>query len=57
MNNLLSVPTEAGHPNFVNPPKGEVKRVGGSEPLLIDGTESQAFRNPSSIAGRSLQSE
>ncbi len=42
MNNLLSVSTEVEHPNFVNPPKGEVKR-GGSGPLLIDGAGSEAL--------------
>jgi len=33
VNNLLSVSAKAEHPNFVNPPKGEVKRRTGADPF------------------------
>jgi hypothetical protein len=33
VNNLLSVSTEVEHPNYVNPPKGEVKRERGADPF------------------------
>jgi len=33
VNNLLSVSTEVEHPNFVNPPKGELKRGTGADPF------------------------
>ena len=47
-NNLLSVSAEAEHPNFVNPPKGEMKR-GGSGPLLLYGAESEALETRSQM--------
>ena len=33
VNNLLSVPAEAEHPNFVNPPKGEFEARRGADPF------------------------
>ena len=33
VNNLLSVSAEAEHPNFVNPPKGELKLRMGANPF------------------------
>jgi hypothetical protein len=33
VNNLLSVSTEAEHPNFVNPPKGECEARRRADPF------------------------
>jgi hypothetical protein len=33
VNNLLSVSTEAEHPNFVNPPRGEYEARRGVDPF------------------------
>ena len=55
VNNLLSVSAEAEHPNFVNPPKGELKRRRERTPSDKRYREPDS-RDPATNAGRSLQS-
>jgi hypothetical protein len=55
VNNLLSVSAEAEHPNFVNPPKGELKRKREQTPSDKRYGEPDS-QDPAANAGRSLQS-
>ncbi len=52
-NNLLSVSVETEHPNFVNPPKGEVEQFVEAGPFLLS-VPRVALSRPVVNAGRSL---